>query len=54
MVDINKKPPLYHVAMNAMKAYKQANLTQYRRRQHEVAKKRKEEAANARPLLDQD
>ena len=54
MVDINKKPPLYHVAMIAMKAYKQANLTQYRRRQHEAAKKRTEEAANARPLLDQD
>ena len=42
MADLEKKPPLFYVALNTMKAYRQGHLTQYRRRQHELDKKKRE------------
>lgn len=44
----DKKPPIYYVALHAMQATKQANLTQYKRRQAEVERREKlrEEANN--------
>ena len=37
----DKKPPIYYVALHAMQATKQANLTQYKRRQAEVERREK-------------
>ena len=42
MADLEKKPPLYYVALNTLKAYEQGKRTQYRKRQHEEAKKKKQ------------
>ena len=44
-----KKPPIYYVALHAMKAIKQANLTQYKRRQAklEEAEKQKQRRKQA-------
>ena len=40
----NKKPPIYYAALQTLKAYAQANATQYKRRQKQLqeAKKQKQ------------
>jgi len=45
----DKKPPIYYVALHAIQATKQANLTQYKRRQAklEEAEKQKQRRKQA-------
>ena len=47
-----KKPPIYYVALHAMQATKQANFTQYKRRQAklEEAEKQKQRRKQAKKL----
>ncbi len=46
---MNKKPPLYYVALQAMKAYEQANFTEYKKaKEARRQKDRRERGANVR------
>jgi len=38
-----KKPPFYYVAMNTLRAYEQANSTQYKKRKLQLNSKKKNE-----------
>ena len=46
---MNKKPPLYYVALQAMKAYEQANFNEYRKaKEARKQKDRRERGLNVR------
>jgi hypothetical protein len=49
---MKKNLPLWHLAQNTLKAYKQAGLTQYKRRQLELElKKKKKKVEQYKTLL---
>tara|TARA_R100001224_G_scaffold101233_1_gene72744 strand:- start:298 stop:456 length:159 start_codon:yes stop_codon:yes gene_type:complete len=49
-----KKPPIYYVVLNTLKAYEQANYASGKRKREADKRKELQEQTNAKPLPDLD